>query len=230
MSIIEAAVGWLAPPLCVGCGLEGNALCPACSLAEITPFGARCWRCGALSEHSLTCDRCKRTGAPRHLWISTDYEGAAKELVRLFKFGHLRAASAPIAKLMAGTLRDYSTEEISQSDYLLVPIPTATSRIRERGFGHSELLARELSEILQLESSNVLERLGQQRQVGSRREARRSQAEGNYYLRRPSRINGRDILLVDDVITTGATLIAATRILRQAGARRVNALVFAKRL
>lgn len=231
MSIIEAAIGWLAPPLCVSCGREGNALCQACFASEITPFGTRCWRCGSLSENSQTCSRCKRTGTPGYVWISTDYEGAAKELIRIYKFGHLRAASVPIANLMAETLTTHNNDEqLKKANYLVVPIPTATSRIRARGFGHSELLANQLSKILRMNSGNVLGCIGQQRQVGNRRETRRAQAEGNYYVRRASVVKGRNILIVDDVVTTGATIRAATKVLRQAGAHRVNALIFAKSL
>ncbi|MBA3757244.1 ComF family protein [Candidatus Saccharibacteria bacterium] len=132
---------------------------------------------------------------------------------------------------MAETFLSYSgDEEIKNTNYSVVPIPTATSRMRQRSFGHAELLAGHLSKILKIESCCALGRLGQQRQVGSRREARRAQAGGSYYLRRPNLVKGRSVLLIDDVVTTGATLAAATQMLRQSGAKHVDALVFAKSL
>lgn len=231
MSLIETAIGWLAPPQCISCGEEGCALCEICCESEIIPFGSRCWRCAKLSDRSRTCGSCRQNGTPRYVWITTDYEGTAKKLVSIYKFGHLRAAAEPIADLMAETfLSNNSDERIKKYRYLVVPVPTATSRIRQRSFGHAELLAHMLAGRLELEGASVLGRLGQQRQVGKRRANRLAQTKDNYFVRQPQKLAGRNILLVDDVVTTGATLQAVTSALRQAGARHVDALVFAKRL
>jgi len=75
-----------------------------------------------------------------------------------------------------------------------------------------------------------LKRLGQSRQVGAKKGVRQAQQTHSYYLSRPQQVAGRNILLIDDVVTTGATLKAAARALRSSGARRVDALVFAKRI
>lgn len=132
---------------------------------------------------------------------------------------------------MAGTLLDFNdARNIAKLDYLVIPIPTATSRIRQRGFGHGELLARVLSHKIALQNAMALGRLGQTRQLGSRRSDRLKQPKGNYFVRQPKTIKGRNILLVDDVVTTGATIREATKVLRKAGAQRIDALIFAKRL
>lgn len=231
MSIIETAIGWLTPPQCVSCGDEGSALCNTCYISEIKPFVSVCWLCSAPSRYSKTCSRCLALGSPDHVWISTSYGGVVKELVRIYKFKHLRAAALPMASIMTETfIRSGIGRLIPTADYLVVPVPTATSRKRERSFGHAELLARQVAIKLRLEKGNVLARLGQDRQVGSQRTTRLNQPKNKYYVRRPARVRGRNILLIDDVITTGGTLIATTQALRAAGATRVDALVFAKRL
>lgn len=230
MSLFESAIGWLAPPQCVGCGLEGRSLCRACT-ANIQPFGERCWRCDALSPGGRTCPKCRLPGAPRLVWISATYDGLARELTSLYKFGHQRAAAEPIAQLMVDNmLRVGAIDQDDLKSYLVIPVPTATGRVRERGFGHSELLARKVGQKLRLDYSNALRRLGQARQLGSTRQSRLTQLEGRFSVRRPGIIAARRILLVDDVLTTGGTLMAATKTLRAAGARRVDALLFAKRL
>jgi ComF family protein len=163
------------------------------------------------------------------VWISTNFEDPAQKLVHLYKFGQLRAAAEPIAELMSGTFAK-SNPAPAASDYIIVPVPTATSRVRQRGFDHSALLAKLLARKLGFSCRPALGRLGQSRQLGSLRSQRLVQATDNYYVRLPRIVNGRNVLLVDDVATTGATLIGAARALRQSGARRVDALVFAKRL
>ena len=132
---------------------------------------------------------------------------------------------------MAETLLGFVDKEVFvRAEYLVIPIPTATSRTRNRSFDHSGLLARKVASKLNLKYFPALGRVGQSRQVGAKRTVRLTQAEDKYYVRFPSMVKGSRILLIDDVVTTGATLRAATKALRSAGARRVDALVFAKRL
>jgi ComF family protein len=227
MSVMEAGIGWLAPPDCVVCGVEGVALCVACSISKLKPFGERCWRCNQLSSSSKTCSTCYSTGPLSHIWITTPYESAAQSLIQLYKFGHLRAASEPLTDLMVQTLRRINKKPL---EYLVVPLPTATSRIRQRGFGHSELLAKKVAQKLRLEYSNNLRRLGQSRQLGSKREDRLKQLSNSFTIKSQAKVKDQNILLIDDVLTTGGSLIAAARTLKTAGAKEIDALVFAKRL
>src|SRR3990167_1236859 len=230
VNLLEAVIGWVAPPQCISCGVEGTALCAACSTAEIIPYGERCWSCGAASQLGRTCPSCRKS-APRYVWISTSYEDTAKKLINVYKFSGRRVAGSSLAQVMSQTLGDFLTQaELTKLNYLIIPIPTATSRQRQRGFDHGKLLAKFLSRQTGLKTIDALGRLGQTRQLGARRDVRLKQAEGKYYVRLPYLIKGRNILLVDDVVTTGATLRGATKTLRQAGARRVDALIFAKRL
>lgn len=230
MNLLELAIAGVAPSQCIGCGGEGSVLCIGCRQAEIIAYGERCGFCGKSSTGGRTCQTC-RPGAPRHVWIATNYEGSAKKLINAYKFFGNRAASDDIAAIMADALSDFVADrEVSMLNYLIVPIPSATRRLRERSFDHSRLLAQKLARRLNIDSINALGRLGQSRQVGAKREIRQKQAEGSYYVRLPYLIKGRNILLVDDVLTTGATIKAATKVLRQAGAGRVDALIFAKKL
>jgi ComF family protein len=173
------------------------------------------------------CKSCKSFGGPRYVWLVTQYDGLAQKLVQVYKFGQQRAAARELVELMVQT---FEYPDYEKQDYLVVPVPTATKRIRERGFGHSELLAKLIAQKVDLPSCEALGRLGQKHQIGASRSVRLSQPAGNYYVRWPEKVKERNILLIDDVLTTGATLRAATKTLWQAGAKHIDALVFAKRL
>lgn len=230
MTILETAIGWLAPQQCLSCGIEGVSLCVACSTSEIIAYGERCWNCGSVSSGGRTCPKC-RPNSPRFVWITTNYDAVAKDLVGLYKFKHQRAAAKVLADLMAETLLDFNNEDaLKRTKYLIVPVPTATKRVRARSFDHSVLLAKTLAKNLGLEFAPVVGRLGQSRQLGAPRNIRLKQPTGNYFVKSASQIAGRNILLIDDVLTTGGTLKALSKEMRRAGARRIDALVFAKRL
>lgn len=232
MSLLEAAISWLAPPQCIGCGVEGSALCSNCSADNILPFGPRCWNCNVLGISSRTCLSCQRLGPLRHVWISTIYDdGVTKDLVRKYKFGHLRAAALPLSQIMADTVLMYpATTGQQKQSHLVVPVPTASIRIRQRSFDHTVLLARHVSRQLGMEYGQVLGRIGQTAQIGAGRSERLKQAASQYHVVRPKQVYGQNILLIDDVLTTGATLLSAAAQLRRAGATNVDAVVFAKRL
>ena len=231
MSIFEVAIGWLAPSECAICAAEGSALCELCRAAEVLPYGQHCGFCGQVSMEAKTCKSCKAKGAPTHIWISTDYQGAAKDILRAYKFRHQRAVGRSLAAVVAETFWAFNDQKsFAKANYLIVPVPTASSRIRQRGFDHSALLAKQLGGLLKLPSYPGLTRQGQVRQVGSKRSVRLVQQIGNYRVPRPDKIAGRNILLIDDVVTTGGTLRAAYKALRAAGAKRVDALAFAKRI
>lgn len=166
-----------------------------------------------------------RLGGPRQVWINTVYDELSGRLIEAFKYDCNRQAGRILAWLMGENLALNK-----KLDYLLVPLPPAAGRRRERGFDHALLLAKLVAGRHRLSFACALGRQKDFRQVGASRAQRIAQAQASYFVRKPNAIAGRNILLVDDVVTTGATLQAAAKALRKAGAKRVDALVFARKI
>ena len=170
------------------------------------------------------CRLCMRRSPLKHVWVSTEYNGLAKAVVQNYKFRSARGAGKVMARIMGQTLSYLSR------DTVIVPVPSATGRQRQRGFDHTLLLAKNLGAESGLLVSAVLGRLGQSRQVGASRQKRKTQLEGSFIINKPYMVRGKDVLLIDDIVTTGGTLEPAARALKRAGARTISAVTFAQKI
>ena len=211
----------LAPHDCLGCGAEDDLLCAACSNTLLAAT-ERCYRCGSLSAESLTCMACRATSRLDSVRIATAYEATAKTLIWKLKLAGAQSAAGIMAKCMAVLLNNVAPATV------IVPVPTATSRVRQRGYDQASLLARALSRQTRLPYYNCLARDGQTHQHGLPRHQRLKQLTAAFRVSRGGISKATPIILVDDVVTTGATLEAAASVLRAAGAKRVDAVVFAR--
>ncbi|HEX3568543.1 MAG TPA: phosphoribosyltransferase family protein [Candidatus Saccharimonadales bacterium] len=136
------------------------------------------------------------------------------------KFARAQAAAADIAMQMAHLHADMAPTVITH-------LPTASRRIRLRGYDQSALIARSLAQQLRIPYIPLLIRMSQHRQVGESRAARQAAARNLFRAKTMPLVRRAHVLVVDDVITTGASLEAAASVLRAAGAARVDAITFA---
>jgi competence protein ComFC len=204
MSIFDHFLDILAPYNCLACGREGDLLCFSC-LSELPPAPP--------FDHPLRC--------LSKVQAATPYQGTAKNLVWQLKASGAQAAARLIVKAMADRFQ-------LPHGALIVPAPTATAHVRQRGYDQARLLAKNLSRQTGLVHLDCLRRQGQIHQVGASRQQRARQLSQVFYIRRPQLIKNASIILVDDVITTGATLETAATTLLAAGAAEVSALTFAQ--
>lgn len=221
MSLLETIIGVVAPLKCAICAREGTPLCEICGIDALTPLPPRCFSCFARTVDYRTCSTCRTKAPLLHVWVASEYNPAIAGIIKSYKFKRNRALARPLAKLMADQL------PYLKQDFVIVPIPTATARVRQRGYDHALKLAQQVSIQTNWPMIEHLRRHGQSRQVGSRRSSRIEQLTGAFRPIRRSLLSGSHILLVDDVITTGATMSEAARTLKVAGAKSVSALTIA---
>jgi ComF family protein len=219
MSVIDRFLAVLTPYECLGCDAEGGLLCTGC-IQELTVLPERCHHCLRPSAAWLTCAPCSTMSSLSRLRAGTAYRGLAKDLVWKLKSAGARSTAA----IMADRLRLL----LPAGSPAIMPVPTASGRVRSRGYDQARLLARELARRNRLPYLDVLVRSGQTHQVGASRAQRLEQLGGAFRLVRPASVRGRHVVLIDDVVTTGATLETAGRLLKEHGAARVEALVFAQ--
>lgn len=223
MPLLDKLLSLTAPHDCLVCGVEGTLVCDWCAPDAFLEVPSRCYRCHSMTSDYAVCNKCSKQTSLKHVWVRTGYENTAKELMRLYKYQRARAAQSIIADAMNEVLPHLA------KDTLVIAVPTATSRVRKRGYDQAALLASNIAWTRKLIYMRGITRLTQSRQVGASRKIRLTQLEGAFMVARPAMINGADVLLVDDVITTGATLEIAACTLKQAGVKTVSAIVFAQK-
>ncbi len=151
------------------------------------------------------------------------YEGTLRELIHLYKYAGVRPLAGPLGELLAQAIpRDLTVDAV-------VPVPLHWRRRLARGFNQSALLAGAVSKRYGLPVLNALRRKKPTAvQAGLSHAARRANVAGAFEVRRRRAVEGRRVLLIDDVLTTGATVSACAGALKRAGARHVSVLTLAR--
>jgi len=232
----EAVQDLLFPPHCLGCGLRLDIsrpplLCPQC-VSGLTFLGSPlCSRCGLpfVSGVDHLCGDCL---AGRHLFDLArsllHYRPPASDLILSLKFTGNLSGLATLRALLA---RDGFLAAFAEPD-LMLPVPLHDGRLRERGFNQALVIAREcLPQWRDRVAPTVLLRhrpaIPQALLSGKKR---RANLGNTFSLAQPARVAGAKILLVDDVYTTGTTVNECSRVLRKAGAERIEVLTVARSL
>lgn len=196
--------------------------------------GPVCEICGErLASHHLLdeaegrgqCGLCRRWQPPfAKAAAYGSYEAGLRDLLHLLKYERVRPAAAVLGRMLAEAVAVLSAH-FGDAPPLVIPVPLHAAKQRQRGFNQSELIAGESLKHLRLHLSlctgAVLRQRATESQTGLTRHQRRENMRGAFVVVRPELVAGRDVLLVDDVFTTGTTVSECARVLRRAGAARV---------
>jgi ComF family protein len=209
---IESIIATVAPHYCVVCGQAKSLLCEGCTAELLESQKPVCHHCKSATDGTLYCRVCVAQKPHENAWYTSAYDDVMKSLIQRYKFDHARDGAKQLASLLHYTLPQLP------DDTRVTYVPTAAGRIRERGFDHAKLLAKKLADIRGMEVVDVLERIGNDRQVGASREKRLEQAKKLFTAKD---VQPLTYLLIDDVVTTGATIDTAAGLLKDAGAEAV---------
>ena len=215
--MIDLMLSMVAPHICSGCSEYGNVLCKSCMNDIVCEDFGRCLWCLKPVAEMHQCTSCQEKYKTHGAWAVGEREGALKRVLNDYKFESRREAAVTLAELLDATLPSLP------SDMIVTWVPTAPAHVRSRGFDHAALLARKLATRRRLEALPLLERHTSESQHELSRAAREQAAKHAFGLRRlPPRPK---VLLIDDVLTTGATLRACIDVLRATDAQVYVAIV-----
>ena len=222
------ALDLLFPQWCVGCGKEGDFICYSCcrSLPRIAP--PLCPMCGKPQPSGILCPGCVGWQARiEGIRSPFRFDGVMRQAIYQLKYRNLRALASTLAKL----LNDYLGTNPVPGE-VLVPVPLHQKRLRERGYNQSSLLAQELGKLTKLpvvDNCLIRQRHTPPQARTSTVDERRSNV-ADAFTCRDHRLQDRQVLLIDDVSTSGATLDACAAALKAAGATTVWGLVLAREI
>ena len=223
--LIWSGLDILFPPVCGGCGKRGYRWCPECARSLRLLSENICSTCGEPVEHARICQRCQQKNpAYSALRSYAEFGGPLREALHHLKYKHDIGLGEALSEML---IELYA--RLAWRIDLIVPVPLSQGRLKERGYNQAALLARPLALAINARyaSSALARTRNTPSQVGLSVEERQENVSGAFTADR-KQVWARDILLVDDTVTTGSTVNACAEALLAAGSGKVYALSLAR--
>lgn len=223
-NVLNACLNLIFPPYCVGCNRLGTIWCQECIRTIKTISGQLCMSCGLPLNAEKSCVSCRMKNYPFQVRSYAWYREPLRHALVQLKYRPDRR--------FAGWLADRLVEIVEREAWeklIVIPVPLSRKKFFRRGYNQVDLVASALAHRLELPyKPNAIRRIKDtQSQVGLSPEARMINVQGAF-MAEYKKIRGESILIIDDLFTTGATLLACTRALMRAGAVNVYALTVAR--
>ncbi len=216
------------PRTCIGCGKVGDFICAACSKRMSRILPPLCRRCGRPESSGAYCSECwginSKLDQIRSVFI---FDGIVRKAVHELKYRNVKTISDCLAAYMFSYFQEYHLK-----GDVLVPVPLHEKRLRERGYNQSLLLTEALAELLPIECNEGLLKRVRNTMPQARSSSvyeRKANVENTFTCDSDSAA-GRNIILIDDVCTSGATLESCATALKSAGAEHVLGFTLAREI
>lgn len=221
----------LFPMKCAGCAQAGEALCRDCR-EKIKYKQCFCAFCGTKDIDYGACRKCVDfydISSTKIYWTVHYKNPSVKKLIKDLKYRSASSVVDVLGKLLTAKIKNIAPS-LDNNMSVIIPVPLHKRKIRERGFNQSELLAKYLADKINLPiEKNILIKIKNtsSQVIASSRRERLNNLKGSFDIRDAGKIKNKTVILVDDVITTGATIIEASRTLKKAGCKNIIAVVVA---
>jgi len=212
------------PPRCAGCGQVGSRWCSACIEKCVLVDDNVCSLCGKPKLVQGSVHQCARKYYLEDAYAWGKYQDPLRKAIRRLKYSRDIGLGDALAQHLV-----WLTERNKIGAEMVIPVPLGKKRHKERGYNQAALLARSLALVcgIPIQTSALVRTRETASQVGLSLEERRLNVAGAFTAD-AGKVKGKRVLLVDDVLTTGATLEAAAEALRMAGTRKIEAVVVAR--
>ena len=207
--------------------LQGS-FCAVCGEALLSPL--------FLERRDALCGLCQRAHPPYERAVAYgSYHGGLKELIHLLKFQQVRPAAGVLGSILAEAIRSLEPS-LPEGVIRVVPVPLYSRKRAQRGFNQAELIVRAalkqlaMPQRFKLMTGALVRRRNTGSQIGLTRHQRRENLRGAFAVPDPARIANCNVVLIDDVLTTGTTASECARVLRRAGAANVWVVTVARTL
>jgi competence protein ComFC len=226
-------INFIFPKKCVVCKKHGSYLCSKCFSYLSFDAKSLCLLCNQPTFNNLTHPRCRRKQGIDGCFSALAYNKTVQKLIFNFKYKpYLTDLKTVLSDLFYESIiqNEQFQSQIKKGKWVLVPIPLSKAKLRKRGYNQAEILANELSKKLNIPVKNLLNRTRETKtQVGLTNLQRKLNIKSAFSLiNHKSLITNQNILLVDDVVTTGSTLLEASKVLKKGGVGKVFGLTLAR--
>lgn len=223
---VNFIVDLLFPKRCVGCKKLGSYLCENCFASISFSQSYFCSVCSRPSYNGLTHPKCKNKYSIDGIFPILNYHGLLKKIIYQYKYNpHLSDLTDLLGNfLYEGIIQnEIVMREIEKKNCVIIPVPLHGSREKRRGYNQSRLLAEFIAEKLDLEVESQVLMRGKKTspQFSLPKEIRRKNIKDAFYVRLEGTVQNKEVLLIDDITTTGATFLECARVLKHKGVVRV---------
>lgn len=224
--MLKFLIDLLFPKICFGCGRNGSYLCSKCFKEQVrVNLQQRCHVCGKECRVGMVHQECSELSYLDGLIYVATYDGIIKKLLFDAKYNLYFAILNDVAKIMAEYLKFYNLS----SDFEVTAVPLHRVKKRKRGFNQSEVLARGISRHLgKCYRELLIKAVATKSQMGQGRQGRLENLTGSFVLNQKAIYSNTNILIVDDVYTTGTTLNECAKVLKSAGFQQIIGFTFAR--
>lgn len=219
-NIISSTIDIILPQECIGCGRWNTWLCDVCKRSIPLYIDDLCIVCNKPAVYGLVHAGCIHKTPLTGVVASAEDTATLRNVVHCLKYEQVRCFSFFCSELIENriSVHPYLSSLMMHTDTVVIPVPLHTERLWERGFNQSEMIARHVFGDL-VRSDVMIKNKKTAQQADLDKKHRATNLHGVFEIIKPEVISGKSVIIVDDIITTGATVTELARVLYNAGAK-----------